>query len=39
MENGEVTVADADDIRRRASEVGLGMDLEDERRAAQAEKP
>ena len=39
MEDGEVTVADADDIRRRASEVGLGMDLEEERRAAQAEKP
>jgi len=39
MEDGEVNVVDADEIRRRASEIGLRMDLEDERKAAHGQKP
>lgn len=39
MADCEVTVADADEIRRRGSEVGLGMDLTEERRAAREQKP
>jgi hypothetical protein len=39
MAEGEVTVVDAAEIRRRGSEVGLDLDLDDERRAAQRQKP
>lgn len=31
----EATAADADGIRRRCSEIGLGMDLTEERQAAE----
>jgi 5-methylthioadenosine/S-adenosylhomocysteine deaminase len=39
MEDGKVTVVDADEIRRRAAEIGLAMDLEAERKAAKKQKP
>ena len=39
MADGEVTVVDAEEIRRRGAEIGVGMDLEEEREAAQAQKP
>ena len=39
MEDGDVTVIDADEIRRQASEIGLGMDLENARKSAQEQKP
>jgi cytosine/adenosine deaminase-related metal-dependent hydrolase len=39
MADGEVRVVDAAAIRRRAREVGLGLDLAEERRAAQRRKP
>ena len=39
QENGEVTAIDAEAVRREASEVGLGMDLTEERRSAQRHKP
>ena len=39
MEDGEVTVVDADEIRREASDIGLGMDLKNERKDAQKQKP
>ena len=39
QEEGEVTAIDAEAIRRRASEIGLDMDLEEERRSAQQQKP
>jgi len=39
MEDGQVTVVDADEIRRRASKAGLEMDLEAERQSAQDQKP
>jgi Cytosine deaminase and related metal-dependent hydrolases len=39
MEDGTVTVVDADEIRRRGAEVGLGMNLEEEREAARTQKP
>ena len=39
MADGEVTVVDAEEIRRQGSEIGLRMDLESERQAAQERKP
>jgi 5-methylthioadenosine/S-adenosylhomocysteine deaminase len=39
QEDGEVTAIDAEAVRREASEVGLGMDLEDARRSARQWKP
>jgi cytosine/adenosine deaminase-related metal-dependent hydrolase len=39
MADSEVTVVDAEEIRRRGAEIGVGMDLEEEREAAQAQKP
>ena len=39
MEDGEVTVVDAAEIRQRASTIGLGMDFEAERKDAQKQKP
>ncbi|PSP50598.1 ethylammeline chlorohydrolase [Halobacteriales archaeon QH_1_68_42] len=39
MADSEVTVVDAEEIRRRGAEIGVGMDLEEEREAAQARKP
>jgi cytosine/adenosine deaminase-related metal-dependent hydrolase len=39
MSDGEVTVVDADAIRRRGREVGLGMELDEEREAARKRKP
>ena len=39
MADGEVRVVDAAAIRRRGREVGLGLDLEEERRAARRQKP
>jgi cytosine/adenosine deaminase-related metal-dependent hydrolase len=39
MDDGEVTVVDADEIRRRGSEIGLSLDLDAEREAAQEQKP
>jgi len=39
MEDGQVTVVDADGIRRRASKAGLELDLEAERQSAQEQKP
>jgi len=39
MEDGQVTVVDADGIRRRASKAGLELDLEAERQSAQDQKP
>jgi cytosine/adenosine deaminase-related metal-dependent hydrolase len=39
MADGEVTVADADEIRQQAAAVGLDMDLDAEREAAREQKP
>jgi len=39
MNDGEVTVVDAEAIRRRGREVGLGLDLDEEREAARQQKP
>jgi cytosine/adenosine deaminase-related metal-dependent hydrolase len=39
MEDGKVTTIDADAVRDRASTMGLEMDLEDERKSAQEQKP
>jgi cytosine/adenosine deaminase-related metal-dependent hydrolase len=39
QERGEVTAIDAEAVRRDASEIGLEMDLTEERRAAQQRKP
>jgi len=39
MERGEVTSIDADAVRAEASTIGLEMDLEDERKSAQEQKP
>ncbi|WP_254538364.1 5'-deoxyadenosine deaminase [Halomarina litorea] len=39
QEDGEVTAIDAEAVRRRASEVGLDLDLEEERRSARRQKP
>jgi cytosine/adenosine deaminase-related metal-dependent hydrolase len=39
QEGGEVTAIDAEAVRREASDVGLGMDLEDARRSARRHKP
>ncbi|WP_380676067.1 5'-deoxyadenosine deaminase [Salinigranum sp. GCM10025319] len=39
MADGEVRVVDAAAIRRRGREVGLGMDVSEERRAARRQKP
>jgi 5-methylthioadenosine/S-adenosylhomocysteine deaminase len=39
QEGGEVTAVDAEAVRREASEVGLGMDLTEERQSAQRHKP
>ena len=39
MEDGEVTVVDANEIRQQASTIGLGMDFETERKDAQKQKP
>jgi hypothetical protein len=39
QEGGEVTAIDAEAVRRKASEVGLGMDLTAERRSARRHKP
>ena len=39
MADSEVTVVDAEEIRRRGAEIGVCMDLEEEREAAQARKP
>jgi len=39
QKDGQVVVADADQIRQQASEVGLAMDLEAERESARKQKP
>jgi len=39
QERGEVTAIDAEAIRQEASAIGLEMDLDEERRAAQQRKP
>jgi cytosine/adenosine deaminase-related metal-dependent hydrolase len=39
QERGEVTAIDAEAVRREASEIGLGMDLEEARRSARRRKP
>ncbi|WP_318571146.1 5'-deoxyadenosine deaminase [Salinigranum marinum] len=39
MREGEVTVVDAEEIRRRGREVALGMELDEEREAARQQKP
>jgi cytosine/adenosine deaminase-related metal-dependent hydrolase len=39
MDEGTVMSVDADEIRRRGSEIGLGLDLEAERRAARSHRP
>ena len=39
QEGGEVTAIDAEAVRRKASEVGLGMDLTAERRSTRRHKP
>ena len=39
MADGEITVVDAERIRRRGAEVGIGLDLDAEREAAQVQKP
>jgi len=39
QEDGEVTAIDADAVRREASEIGLRMDLTEERQSARQQKP
>ncbi|KYH24736.1 5-methylthioadenosine/S-adenosylhomocysteine deaminase [Halalkalicoccus paucihalophilus] len=39
QEKGKMTAIDAEAVRQRASEIGLDMDLEEERRSAQQQKP